>query len=117
MSAPLALALLLAGCTTIVEQTAGSPEEQIEEYCRENGVACGKVYAFQAVADNPLGRVELCVLEADLPAAEALFGESELSPDPRFDKFELLGVSPWCFHHCAGGSGCNAYGGCFCAGP
>lgn len=109
-----ALALLLvAGCTqTLVEQATGeSPAEFIERECAERGWTCARVYAFDEPADNPLGRVELCVRAEDLPAAAALFGAYELSPHERFAQWRALGVEPVCIW--CEGVGCNAFGGCW----
>ena len=115
--------ILLAACTAeeaLEVSTGEDPNEYATRYCKERNLQCGRVYAFETPADNPLGRVELCVMSDDLPAAEALYGASELSPDPRFDMWYALGVEPFCLWSCpAPEHGCNAYGGndikaCFC---
>ncbi len=110
-------ALLLAaiGCTgeNITQVSTGeTPQELLDRTCAENKWNCQKVYAFEAPYDNPLGRVELCVNEKDLAAAELMFGKSEFSPDPRFNSSRFLGVDPPCIW-CGAAAGCNAYNGCF----
>lgn len=105
--------LVCLGCTqTLVEQASGeTPAELVARECRERGLTCALVYAFAEPAENPLGRVELCVRGEDLPAAAAEFGAYELSPHERFDKWRALGVQPVCIW--CDGFGCNAYGGCY----
>lgn len=119
----MSISYLLVGCTTedaFEASTGETPAEFIERQCKENMLDCERVYAFEAYADNPLGRVELCVRKDDLGIAEGLYGASELSPDPRFDQWKLLGVEPVCWWQCPSMKGCNAYGGavgqgsCFC---
>lgn len=101
------------GCTeTLVEASTGeSPSEFIQRECDERGWTCARVYAFDEPADNPLGRVELCVRAEDLPAAAALYGAYELSPHERFAQWRALGVEPVCIW--CEGVGCNAYDGCW----
>lgn len=116
--------LLVVACTTedaFEGATGETPAEFIERQCREQHVTCARVYAFTQPADNPLGRVELCVRAEDLELAESLYGgPAELSPDPRFEQWKLLGVEPVCWWQCPPMRGCNAYGGggdiksCFC---
>lgn len=105
--------LALLGCSDSITAavTGETPLEYVERECRERGWTCVRVYAFDEPADNPLGRVELCVRTEDLPAASELHGAYELSPDERFGQAALLGLPPICIW-CAG-YGCNAYDGCF----
>lgn len=113
----LGLLCALAACSAedVVETTTGeTPAEFVERQCREQMLDCQRVYAFEAPADNPLGRVEMCVHADHLALAEALYGAYELSPDPRFAPYAALGVEPVCWWQCPTAKGCNAYGGCFC---
>lgn len=117
---------VFGGCTTedaFEGATGETPAEFIERQCKEQQVTCARVYAFTQPADNPLGRVELCVRAEDLALAESIYGgPAELSPDPRFDQWKLLGVEPVCWWQCPiSMRGCNAYGdpardikSCFC---
>lgn len=100
-------ALLLAACSTDVDIPATPGIELGEAYCDAWHLPCGQVYQFTATAQNPIGHVELCVLEQDLAAAEATWGASMLSTSPRFNDGNI------CILRCDGGKGCNAYSGCW----
>lgn len=93
-----------------------------ESYCKSDPtLTCGKVYAFPSgpAQENPIGILELCVpwpdgidpLRPTLAQAEAEFGPSILSPDPRFASANL------CWWQCPTMRGCNSYSGCYCPAP
>ena len=96
------------GCATTVEPPVGAGVAIGEGLCPAYGFTCGKVYEFETPADNPLGLVELCVIEKDLAAASRIYGRARLSTDSRFDEGNL------CVWQCPSAKGCNSYGGCFC---
>lgn len=103
----------LLGCTeTVVEATTGeSFQEQIERECKEAGLTCTLVRAFEARSESHDWNVELCIMPADIALAEAMHGKSRLTDHERFDDFYALGILPNCIW-CAG-FGCNAKDGCF----
>ena len=104
---------LLVGCISEVEPPTQAATFVGPDLCASYGVTCGQVYEFSALADNPIGHVEMCVLEQDLPAAEARYGRARLSSSPRFDNGNL------CIHCCGDdcpARGANAYSGTFCPG-
>lgn len=106
---------LCAACATDVDVPKTPGVLVGEQYCKALELDCGKVYEFAAPADNPLGHVELCVLdEPQLELAVAKYGAAMLSTDPRFDEGNLC---HWC---CPSPTktcpekGANAYSGSFC---
>lgn len=105
------LVILLASCAT-------SPETPTtcERLADDRGAECATVYSFVALADNPLGRVELCVPDRLLSLAERRYGHAEPSEDERFKVYRIAGLDPPCFWCCSGEcpQGANAYGGSFC---
>jgi hypothetical protein len=108
--------LMLAACTFDVpsykEPAAGAGGAGAVELCRTNPLLpCGWVYWC---GDS----IELCLPwddRAEIPhikeTAESIYGNCELSRDPRFNG------TPLCKYQCPPtGPGCNALspGGCFC---
>lgn len=88
-----------------------------EAYCQAHPeLPCGHVFECDTPSENPLGRVEFCVLDTmGTASVESLFGSCRRSTDPRF-----LKANSWLCWHCCGegcGAGCNAYSGCFCPTP
>jgi hypothetical protein len=71
------------------------------------GLNCGHVFLCDTPADNPLGKVEICIDDDaddkdDLAFAEMTYGTCE--PTPRHQ-----GICAWCPEE----KGCNAFSGCF----
>lgn len=91
------LSLLLSGCAQ-VKQVGGEIGGHVAEWiaCPTELIDCGHVYLFEAVADNPLGHVELCVDDDGDPdalaAAEAVYGLAE--PTPRHEGLCVWGCPP-----------------------
>ena len=109
------LALIaLLGCKQIAEDAdpTGDVVDLADAYCAAHPeLPCGKVYMCEAPADNELGHIEICIPQFySVQLAEAVYGQCELSPHPRFDDGNLCW---WC---CGDGCtrGCNALNGCFC---
>jgi hypothetical protein len=115
----LCAATCAVSCTTedaFQASTGETPAEFVGRQCIEQHLDCQLVYAFDSDPPKPnaLGRREMCVRKDDLEFAASLYGAYELSPDPRFDQWLLLGVDQVCWYGCeAGHKGCNAYDGCF----
>lgn len=106
-----ALAIVaLAACSTDFDIPSAPGVFVGEQYCIAYSLDCGQVYEFAAVADNPLGHVELCVLDGDLDDAIAKYGPARLSTSPRFNGGNL------CVWQCPSARGCNAYNSCWCGG-
>jgi len=102
----------LTGCATEDIKPPVTPGIELgEAYCAAYNLPCGHVYQFAAAAENPLGHVEMCVLDAEIESAEQVYGEATLSTDPRFDGGNL------CLWQCPSAKMCNAYGGCWCGVP
>jgi hypothetical protein len=93
----LGLAMSVMACQTIKDvggEIGGTAAEWIA--CPTDLVDCGHVFLFEAIADNPLGHVELCVNDDDDPdalaAAEAVYGLAE--PTPRHQGLCIWGCPP-----------------------
>ena len=108
---------LLVGCQTVKHvggEIGGTAAEWIA--CPLDVIDCGHVYMYEALADNPLGHVELCVDDEEhdapeqLDSAERMYGTYELTP-----RHQGLCVST-CEEPSPlpDGKGCNAYNGCWC---
>lgn len=102
--------ILLAGCTEAIDATV-DPEDLTdvaEAYCKANPhLPCGHVWLCETPAENELGQVEICVLNAmPIEVAEAVYGACQ--PTPRH-----VGL---CWYCCGEGctAGCNALTSCFC---
>jgi hypothetical protein len=105
---------LLTGCVTAddyKEPAVGITALGGVEQCRQNPtLPCGWVYQCR--------EVEIClpwVDRAEIPKlremAESLYGDCELSRDPRF------AGTPLCRYVCPSERGCNARNGCWCLEP
>lgn len=109
MARLVAALLLLAGCQE-TKEFGGDVGGTAAEYtiCLTGLVNCGQVYMCAALADNPLGHVEICVDDdADdggeqLAAVESAYGDCVETP--RHQGLCLV---------CPEGAGCNAYNGCW----
>ena len=118
------LALALCACGGL--ESAGSAAKKIggflggtvAEYtaCPTDLVDCGHVFMCEALADNPLGHVEICIDDDEeglFEQAEEMYGMCE--PTPRHQGL--------CIDTCTeesplpGGKGANAFNGSFCGAP
>lgn len=113
---PVRLALLLlCGCLDTAKSVGGFVGGTVAEYtaCPTDLVDCGHVYMCEAVADNALGRIEICIDDDEdglLESAEAMYGPCE--PTPRHQGLCIdtcMELSPL-----PGGVGANAFNGAWC---
>lgn len=102
--------IALAACSTVESVEPSSDTSACERAAAERGEQCGTVYEFAASCANEIGHIEICVLDADLEAAELKYGPSKWTTRNDFRELVALHVPPPCFWP---GPGCNALSNCY----
>lgn len=100
---------LVANCTAVESIEPSSDTSACERAAERQHATCATVYEFAASCANELGRMEICVLDDDIEAAEAKYGPARWTTRDDFARLALLDIPPPCFVP----GPCNALSGCW----